>query len=99
MKTFVLVLFFGLALSTEAVEAQSPEASPTKCQQLALDFGKDPDALTAEHLQQLRFCITQTLNDREAKNPPAMLKGTIIDPLTSSDTGASPSPSSLNSND
>ena len=95
MKILFLGILFGLMLTAESIGAQTQEISPSKCQQLALDFGNDPDAVTVDRLYQLRFCIKQTLDQRETNNPPAMLKGTIIEPLTPSPHDSFPPASDL----
>ena len=99
MKTIIFGIFFGLMVSAETIGAQSQEIPPSKCQQLALDFGKDPDALTVDQLGQLQFCINQTLEKQEARNPPSMLKGTIIEPLSPFPNDSFPTPSNLGTKD
>ena len=95
MKIVFLGIFFGLLVTAETTGAQAQEIPTSKCQQLAHDFGNDPDALPVDRLQQLQFCINQILYQREASNPPAMLKGTIIESLTPSPTDSFPTPSHL----
>lgn len=81
---FWLVLFAGMA---EAVET-------SKCQKLAHEFAENLDALNEMQLKQLQFCITQTLEQRDKNNPPDLLKGTIINPPSSSPEapGTTPQP-------
>lgn len=74
-----LVLFAGMAVA-EAAETLGP-----KCQKLAHEFSENPDALNETQLKQLQFCITQTLEQRYKTDPPELLKGTIIDPPSSSE--------------
>ena len=85
MKMVLFGIFFGLLVTTQITGVQAQEIPTSKCQQIAHDFGNDPDALPTERLQQLQYCINQILNQREASNPPAMLKGTIIEPLRPSE--------------
>lgn len=76
--SFCLVFFSGVAL-VEAAETKGPN-----CQKLAHDFAENSDSLNEDQLKQLQFCITQTLEQRYKNNPPALLKGTIIEPPLSS---------------
>jgi hypothetical protein len=71
-----LVLFAGMAVA-EAVET-------SKCQKLAHEFAENLDALNEMQLKQLQFCITQILEQRGKNDPPDLLKGTIINPPSSS---------------
>jgi len=89
MKELLLLplLFSGLALA-ENVETLGP-----KCQRYAHDFADNPDALNETQLKQLQFCITQTLEQRYKTDPPELLKGTIIEPPSSStEIPGTPSP-------
>jgi hypothetical protein len=81
-----LVFFSGFTLA-ETVETLDP-----KCQKYAQEFSENPDALNETQLKQLQFCITQTLEQRYKNDPPELLKGTIIDPPSSSmeDPGTTP---------
>jgi hypothetical protein len=74
--SFWLVLFAGMA-GAEAVET-------SKCKKLAHEFAENLDALNEMQLKQLQFCITQTLEQRAKTDPPDLLKGTIINPPSSS---------------
>ena len=81
MKTLFLAISLGLIVFPIVTEADIRENPLPKCQQLAHDFAENPDSLGEVRLKQLQFCINQTLAQREATNPPTMLKGTIIEPL------------------
>ena len=99
MRTLPLAIVCGLLLSANVTEAEVREVPPPRCQQLALDFAENPDALEADRLKQLQFCINQALAKREATDPPTMLKGTIIEPLTSSENDSLPTPPNLGTKD
>ena len=84
---FWAILFYGTL-----VHAQEPPDS--QCQSLAAKFGKNPDALSMNELERLRFCVNQTLEHRQKNLQDGLLKGTIIEPPTSSDSspGTEPPP-------
>jgi hypothetical protein len=86
MKRIFFIIFTVLILFFEIAAAQKLENSTQRCQQLAQKFAENPDSLTVDRLNQLQFCVTQTLAQRHASNPPPMLKGTIIAPPPSSET-------------
>lgn len=73
-----LTLFSGLA------HAETVEAEKLKCQKFAHDFAENPDSLNEDQLKQLQFCVAKTLEQRYETNPPDLLKGTIIEPPSSS---------------
>jgi hypothetical protein len=73
-----LVFFSGVAL-VGASETKGPN-----CQKLAHDFAENSDSLNEDQLKHLQFCITQTLEQRYKNNPPELLRGTIIEPPSSS---------------
>jgi len=82
MKALFLGISFSLILFPVVTEAETRENPLPRCQQLAYDFAENPDSLKEDQLKQLQFCINQTLAQREATNPPMMLKATIIEPLS-----------------
>ncbi len=84
MKTVYLALSLGLILFAGMAKAEVGEKPIPRCQQLAQDYAKNPDSLKVDRLKQLQFCIIQALAQRKTSNPPSMLKGTIIEPPSSS---------------
>ncbi len=84
MKIVILAISMGLILSADVTEAQTVENFLARCQQLAQDYAKNPESLKADRLTQLQYCINQSLAKRETTDPPTMLKGTIIEPLSPS---------------
>ncbi len=84
MRSEVLVVCLGILGFAGVTEAEVREVPQATCQQLAHDYAENPASLKKERLKQLQFCINKTLRQQEAMNPPSMLKGTIIEPLTSS---------------
>ena len=88
MKNLFLVMFFGLFASADVIEAEVREVPQATCQQLAHDYAENPGSLKKKRLKQLQFCINQTLRQQEATNPPTMLQGTIIEPLTPSEASS-----------
>ncbi len=90
MKIVILAISMGLILSADLTEAQTAENFLPRCQQLAQDYSKKPETLTADRLKQLQYCINQSLAKRETTDPPAMLKGTIIEPLSPSSGSSMP---------
>lgn len=85
MKCMLCHLFWGfLFLGGVIAHAQDPN-SP-KCQILASKFGENPDSLTVTELERLRFCVSQSLEDRQKTLEEGLLKGTIIDPVFSPET-------------
>lgn len=91
MKTLFLAISFGLILFPIVTEAETVENPLPRCQRLAYDFAENPDSLKGDRLKQLQFCINQTLAQQEATDPPMMLKGTIIEPLSPSEGEPLPS--------
>ena len=87
-----LILFSGFTL------ADANETLDPKCQKYAHEFSENPTTLNETQLKQLQFCITQTLEQRYKTDPPALLKGTIIEPPSSSSEapGTTPPASSPN---
>ena len=88
MKTVYLVVSLGLIVFAGVAEAEAEQKTLPRCQQLAQDFANNPDSLQADRLKQLQYCINQALTQQKATNPPRMLKGTIIEPLSSSETSS-----------
>ena len=88
MKTVYLVISLGLIVSAGVAEAETMEKTIPRCQQLAQDFANNPASLQTDRLKQLQYCINQALAQQKATNPPRMLKGTIIEPLSSSETSS-----------
>ncbi len=84
MKILYLAIPLGLIMFADLAEAETLKKEQARCQQLAHDFAEDPGSLKVVRLRQLQFCINQTIAQREAKNPPNVLKGTIIEPLSPS---------------
>jgi len=76
--SLLLILFSGLAL------AQDMEDMGPRCQNLAHEFADNPNSLNEMQLKQLQFCVTQTIEQRYKTNPPELLRGTIIEPPSSS---------------
>jgi hypothetical protein len=99
MKALFLAVSFGLIVFPIVTEADTRENSLPRCQQLAHDFAENPDSLEEDRLKQLQFCIKQTLAQREATNPPTMLKGTIIEPLIPSENVPVPTSPALPAQD
>ena len=89
MKTVWFAVCLGLIVLPGLVLAGKGEIPLSKCQQLASEYAKNPDSLGGEQLKQLQFCINQTLAKRRTSNPPPMLKGTIVEPSSSSGTAPS----------
>ncbi len=85
MKTLFLAISFGLIVFADVTEAETGENPLPKCQQLASEYAENPDSLRGNRLKQLQFCITQTLAQQEATDPPMLLEGTIIEPLSPSE--------------
>ena len=81
MRSEVLVICLGILGFASVTEGAIRDVPLEQCQQLAHDYAEDPSSLKKERLKQLQFCINQTLRQQEAMNPPAMLQGTIIEPL------------------
>lgn len=100
MKSTLLWISLGLLIFPGMPAAEADEHSKLDCQKLAHDFSEDPEALNAMQLNQLQFCITQTIEQRYATDPPDLLKGTIIDspPASNEDAGTAPEAPSPNSN-
>lgn len=92
MKTGILAIVLGLFLFSHMTEAKIREIPLPRCQQLAHDYAENPDSLEGERLRQLQFCINQTLAKRQSLQPPKMLQGTIIEPLTSPGNDSLPTP-------
>jgi hypothetical protein len=86
MKTVYLAISLALVLFAGVAGAETGEKTIPRCQQLAQDYAQNPGSLNVDRLKQLQFCINQTLAQRKTTNPPSMLKGTIIEPLSSSET-------------
>ncbi len=86
MKTVLFVMCVGLIVPSGLALAEKGEISQSQCQQLASEYAKNPDSLEGERLKQLQFCINRTLAKRRTSNPPPMLKGTIIEPSSSSES-------------
>ncbi len=76
--SFWLVFFSGFDIS------QAVEPMEMKCQKLAHEFSENPDSLNEMLLKELQFCVTQLIEQRSKTNPPELLKGTIIEPPSSS---------------
>ncbi|WP_454062876.1 hypothetical protein [Candidatus Nitrospira salsa] len=92
MKALFQAIFLGLMLFADLTHAATTEKEQARCQQLAQDFAEDPYSITMVRLRQLQFCINQTVAQRETRNPPTTLKGTIIEPLSSSESEPSSIP-------
>ncbi len=90
MKALFMTIIFGLVFAFSSTQAETQENSLSRCEQLALDYSKDPDTLDIARLKQLQYCINQAVTKREATDPPTMLRGTIIEPLSPS--GSTPIP-------
>ncbi len=99
MKTVLVAIGFGLIVSSGLALAETGEIPQSKCQQLASAYAKNPDSLEGERLKQLQFCINRTLTKRRTSNPPPMLKGTIVEPLSPSDSAPPAPPTGLKSVD
>ncbi len=99
MKTALFAICFGLIVPSGLALAETGEIPQSKCQKLASEYEEDPDSLGGERLKQLQFCINQTLAKRRASNPPPMLKGTIVEPSSSSDSAPPSPPTGLKSVD
>ena len=99
MKTVLFTICFGLIVSSGLAVAEKGEIPQSKCQQLASEYAKNPDSLEGERLKQLQFCINRTLAKRRTSNPPPMLKGTIVEPSSSSDSAPPSAPTGLKSVD
>jgi len=85
MKSMVGPVILGFFfLGVDITHAQDPN-SP-KCQILASKFGENPDSLTVTELEQLQFCVIQSLEIRQRTLEEGLLKGTIIDPVFSPET-------------
>ena len=84
MKSMFIAISLGLICFADLSIAEINEKA--RCQQLAHDYAENPDSLKMVRLRQLQFCISQTLARRETHDPPATLKGTIIEPLSSSES-------------
>ena len=97
MKAIYLPIFLGLILFTGVAEAKAAEKTIPRCQQLAQDYAKNPASLKVDRLKQLQFCINQALAQRRMTNPPSMLKGTIIEPPSSSGASTPSIPKSSDS--
>ena len=84
MTALLVTMIFGLVFASTSTQAETKENSLSRCEQLALDYSQHPDTLDITRLKQLQFCINQTLAKRETTDPPTMLRGTIIEPLSPS---------------
>jgi hypothetical protein len=84
MKAVLLGTALGVGLFSGMAVAEAVETLDPKCQKYAHEFSENPDALNETQLKQLQFCITRTLEQRYRTNPPELLKGTIIEPPSSS---------------
>ena len=72
-------LLVGIIFGSGMVAAKNPPDS--RCLALAKEFSKNPDSLSLQELERLRFCLHQTLEYRERNLKGEVLKGTIIDPV------------------
>ena len=78
-------LLVGIIFSSSTVFAK--EFPDARCRSLANQFSADPDSLSLQELERLRFCIHKSLERRERNLKGEILKGTIINPPTSSGVG------------
>ncbi len=97
MTALLMTIIFGLGFAFTSTQAETQENPVSRCEQLALDYSKAPDTLDIARLKQLQICINQTLAKREATDPPTMLRGTIIEPLSPSGNTSIPEAPDLGS--
>ena len=89
-------LLVGAIFSSGTVLAEDfPDA---RCLTLANRFSADPDSLSLQELERLRFCLHQTFEYREQNLKGEVLKGTIIEPPSPSGRVSDPKPSSVPKN-
>jgi len=82
MRSIFAGLLFGFIFGSGAVFAE--EFPDSRCLTLANQFSTDPDSLSLQELERLRFCVHKTLEHREQNLKGEILKGTIIDPPSQS---------------
>lgn len=92
MKGVLLCSFLCLVFFPRLTLAQQGEDMQPKCQNLAHEFADNPDSLNQVQLKQLQYCVSQTIEQRYKTNPPDLLRGTIIDPPSSSMAPGMPPP-------
>lgn len=84
-------LLVGIIFGSGPVTAKEPPDA--KCLALAKEFSQDPESLSIQELERLRFCLHQTMEYRERNLKGEVLKGTIIDPVFPSGKGSVTHPS------
>lgn len=86
MKYVWTGLLLGIMFSGGMVIAQ--ETPDAQCKTLANQFSEDHDSLAIQELERLRFCVSQALEHREQSKVGELLKGTIIESQSSSESSS-----------
>ena len=90
MRYVLTGLLHGIIFSVGMVFAQEP--LDVRCQALASQFSENPDNLAMQELERLRFCVNQALEHREQSLKGELLKGTIIESQSTSDSSSDTTP-------
>jgi hypothetical protein len=90
MRYVWTVLLLGIVFNSGTVSAQEPPDA--KCLTLANKFSENPDSLAIQELERLRFCVNQTLEHREQSLKGELLKGTIIESQSPSESSSDTKP-------
>lgn len=86
MRYVLTGLLLVIIFSSGMVTAQ--ETPDAQCKNLANKFSENHDSLAIQELERLRFCVNQALEHREQSKIGELLKGTIIDSQSSSESSS-----------
>jgi len=90
MRYVLTVLLLGIIFNSGTVSAQEPPDA--QCLTLANKFSENPESLAIQELERLRFCVNQTLEHREQSLKGELLKGTIIESQSPSESSSDKKP-------
>ncbi len=90
MRYLLTGLLLGIIFSSGTVSAQDPPDA--QCLTLANKFSENPDSLAIHELERFRFCVNQALEHREQSLKGELLKGTIIESQSPSESSSDTKP-------
>ena len=96
MRYVLTGLLLGIIFSSGTVSAQEPPDA--QCLTLANKFSESPDSLAIQELERLRFCVNQALEHREQSLTGELLKGTIIESQSPSESSSDTKPPTVPKN-